>query len=62
MNANPVTVSITRTVKAGCEADFERALHEFVQRSLPAAEPARRALYPPCPGLRLSRISANSAI
>ena len=34
MNADPVTVSITRTVKAGCEADFERALHEFVQRSL----------------------------
>src|SRR5262245_24769269 len=30
----PVTVSTTRTVKPGCEADFERALHEFVQRSL----------------------------
>ena len=29
-----ITVSITRTVKAGCEADFERALHDFVQRSL----------------------------
>jgi antibiotic biosynthesis monooxygenase (ABM) superfamily enzyme len=28
-----ITVSITRTVKPGCEADFERALHEFVQRS-----------------------------
>src|SRR5437879_6462347 len=34
MNTNPVSVSITRKVKAGCEADFERALHEFVQRSL----------------------------
>jgi len=33
MNATPVTVSITRTVKPGCEADFERALHDFVQRS-----------------------------
>src|SRR2546427_13277619 len=29
-----ITVSITRTVKPGCEADFERALHDFVQRSL----------------------------
>jgi antibiotic biosynthesis monooxygenase (ABM) superfamily enzyme len=33
MNATPVTVSITRTVKRGCEADFERELHDFVQRS-----------------------------
>jgi antibiotic biosynthesis monooxygenase (ABM) superfamily enzyme len=31
---NSLTVSITRTVKPGCEADFERALHDFVQRSL----------------------------
>ena len=29
-----VTVSITRTVKPGSEAEFERALHDFVQRSL----------------------------
>ncbi len=29
-----ITVSITRTVKPGCEVEFERALHEFVQRSL----------------------------
>src|SRR5262245_34710185 len=29
-----ITVSITRTVKRGCEADFERELHDFVQRSL----------------------------
>lgn len=28
-----VTVSITRTVKPGREAEFERALHDFVQRS-----------------------------
>ncbi|HEY4415260.1 MAG TPA: antibiotic biosynthesis monooxygenase [Verrucomicrobiae bacterium] len=28
-----ITVSITRTVKAGCETDFEQALHDFVQRS-----------------------------
>lgn len=32
--SEPVTVSITRTVKPGCEAAFERALHDFVQRSL----------------------------
>ena len=29
-----VTVSITRTVKPGSEAEFESALHDFVQRSL----------------------------
>jgi len=34
VNPTPVTVSITRIVKPGCEADFERALHDFVQRSL----------------------------
>jgi len=34
MSAEPVTVSITRAVRRGCEEDFERALHEFVQRSL----------------------------
>ena len=28
-----ITVSITRTAKPGCEAEFERALHDFVQRS-----------------------------
>jgi antibiotic biosynthesis monooxygenase (ABM) superfamily enzyme len=32
--SEPITVSVTRTVKAGCEADFERALHDFVQHSL----------------------------
>ena len=32
--AEPVTVFTTRTVKPGCEDGFERALHEFVQRSL----------------------------
>jgi uncharacterized protein len=30
----PIHVAIIRTVKAGSEAAFERALHEFVQRSL----------------------------
>jgi antibiotic biosynthesis monooxygenase (ABM) superfamily enzyme len=32
--SDTVTVSITRTVKPGSEAEFERALHDFVQRSL----------------------------
>jgi antibiotic biosynthesis monooxygenase (ABM) superfamily enzyme len=30
----PVTVAITRIVKPGCEEEFERVLHDFVQRSL----------------------------
>lgn len=30
----PIQVAIVRTVKAGCERDFEQALHEFVGRSL----------------------------
>jgi uncharacterized protein len=34
MSAESVTVCITRSVRPGCEADFERALHEFVRRSL----------------------------
>jgi antibiotic biosynthesis monooxygenase (ABM) superfamily enzyme len=33
-DAAPVTVCITRTARAGCEAAFEQTLHEFVQRSL----------------------------
>jgi len=32
--SDTVTVSITRTVKPGSEVEFERALHDFVQRSL----------------------------
>lgn len=35
MSAESVTVCITRSVRPGCEADFERALHDFVRRSLP---------------------------
>ncbi len=34
MSAESVTVCITRSVRPGCKADFERALHEFVRRSL----------------------------
>jgi antibiotic biosynthesis monooxygenase (ABM) superfamily enzyme len=34
MKQDSITVCITRTVKPGCEAAFERTLHDFVQRSL----------------------------
>jgi uncharacterized protein len=46
----PITVSITRTVKAGREKEFERALHEFVQRSL--ALPGQQGVHiiRPAPG------------
>jgi len=30
----PINVSIARAVKPGCEAEFERALRDFAQRSL----------------------------
>ncbi len=33
-DSQAITVCITRKVKPGFEAAFERALHEFVQRSL----------------------------
>src|SRR4029453_3235830 len=32
----PITVYVSRTVRAGREDEFERSLHEFVQRSLSA--------------------------
>ncbi|OAM90258.1 antibiotic biosynthesis monooxygenase [Termitidicoccus mucosus] len=46
----PVTVWITRTVKPGCEAGFERAMHEFAQRSL--AQPGQLGVHitRPAPG------------
>jgi uncharacterized protein len=34
MDDDAVTVCITRTVRPGREGEFERALHDFVQRSL----------------------------
>ncbi len=33
-NQEPVTVAVTRIVKPGCEEEFERVLHDFVQVSL----------------------------
>ena len=49
-SSGEITVSITRTVKPGCEADFERALHDFVQRSL--AQPGQLGVHimRPAPG------------
>ena len=32
--SEPIQVAIVRTVRAGCEAEFEKALHAFVERSL----------------------------
>lgn len=32
-SASPITVVVTRTVRAGCEAAFEAALQEFIRRS-----------------------------
>lgn len=45
-----ITVCITRTVRSGCEADFERALHDFVQRSL--SQPGQHGVHimRPVPG------------
>jgi len=34
LDASPLTVCITRTVRAGCEAAFEQALHAFARDSL----------------------------
>ncbi len=45
-----ITVSITRTVKAGSEQAFEEALHEFVQRSLPQAGQLGVHVLRPAPG------------
>jgi antibiotic biosynthesis monooxygenase (ABM) superfamily enzyme len=45
-----ITVCITRTVKPGCEADFERALHGFVQRSHPQPGQLGVHILRPAPG------------
>ncbi len=46
----PITVSITRTAKPGCETAFERALHEFVQRSLTLPAQLGVHIMRPAPG------------
>jgi len=46
----PITVCITRRVKPGSEAAFERALHEFVQRSLVLPGQMGMHIMRPAPG------------
>lgn len=48
--AESITVSITRTVKPGHEEAFERALHDFVQRSLPLPGQMGVHIMRPAPG------------
>ena len=45
-----ITVNITRTAKPGCEVAFERALHDFVQRSLTLSGQLGVHIMRPAPG------------
>ncbi len=47
---DPITVSITRTAKPGCEVEFERALHDFVQRSFALTGQLGVHIMRPAPG------------
>jgi antibiotic biosynthesis monooxygenase (ABM) superfamily enzyme len=49
---DPIHVAIVRTVKAGCEAEFEQALHDFVQRSLSLTGQMGVDIIRPAPGSR----------
>lgn len=46
----PIQVAITRTVKPGCEAEFEQALHDFVQKSLTLSGQMGVNIIRPAPG------------
>jgi uncharacterized protein len=46
----PIHVAVLRTVKPGCETAFERALHEFVQRSLSLSGQMGVYIVRPAPG------------
>jgi antibiotic biosynthesis monooxygenase (ABM) superfamily enzyme len=46
----PFQVAIVRTVKSGCETEFEKALHDFVQRSLPLSGQLGVHIIRPAPG------------
>ena len=48
--SEPIQVAVTRTVKPGCEADFEQALHNFVQRSLTLPGQLGVSVLRPVPG------------
>jgi len=45
-----IQVAIIRTVKPGCEAEFEEALHNFVQRSLSLSGQMGVSIIRPMPG------------
>ncbi len=49
-NHEPVTVAVTRIVKPGCEEEFERALHDFVQASLHLSGQLGVHILRPAPG------------
>ena len=46
----PIQVAIVRTVKPGSEAAFERALHDFIQRTLPQPGQMGVHIIRPAPG------------
>ena len=46
----PIHVAVVRTVKPGCEAAFEAALHDFVQRSLTLPGQTGVHIIRPAPG------------
>jgi antibiotic biosynthesis monooxygenase (ABM) superfamily enzyme len=48
--SEPIQVAIVRTVKAGREAAFEQALHDFVQRSLKLSGQMGVHIIRPAPG------------
>ena len=48
--SEPIQVAVIRTVKAGCEKEFEQALHDFVQRSLALPGQMGVSVIRPVPG------------
>jgi uncharacterized protein len=46
----PIQVAVVRTVKSGCEADFEAALHNFIQGSLSLSGQLGVYIMRPVPG------------
>jgi antibiotic biosynthesis monooxygenase (ABM) superfamily enzyme len=49
-STEPIQVAIIRTVRPGCEAAFEKALHDFVQRSLTLSGQMGVHIIRPAPG------------
>lgn len=49
-SVEPIQVAIIRTVKPGCETEFERALHDFVQQSLTLSGQMGVHIIRPAPG------------